>query len=41
LLSVANMPASPGIFQQTTRQPSACQSNEENDEDEICDRGYE
>ena len=39
LLSVADMPARPAIFQQTRRQHSVGQGNEKNDEDEICNRG--
>ena len=38
LLSVTNMPASAGVFEQTRSQRSGCKGNEENDEDEICDR---
>ena len=41
LLSIANMPAGPGIFQQTRRQRSVGQRDEKNDEDEVCDRRYE
>ncbi len=41
LLSIADMPARPGIFQQPRRQRSVAQRNQKNDEDEICDGGYE